>query len=181
MRGGSFGESRQTPIRAMPPTSPPVPPTPERIRAFFREQRMLSLADAALLLGWPRAQVQLRATSDDVLVRGGFVPWSHVASWLFEAWTYEAVILALGQDAEVLPVGLRAVPVLWIAPAWLIHALNVQRQVEALPHRTVRPSTLSEYLTDFLARGIEPATVELLRSDHDFMQAFDFPYGEADA
>jgi len=105
------------------------------------------------------------------------VPWSYAAAWLFETWTYEWVILTLGADAELLPVGLRAVPVIWIAPAWVIHGLNVQRQVEPLPHRTVRPSTLSEYLTDFLGRGIDPDTVHLLRGDREFMAAFDFPDG----
>jgi hypothetical protein len=156
-------------------------PTPEAVRTFFREQRTQPLADAATLLGWSLAQVEHRATADEVLMRGGLVPWSHVASWLFEAWTYEWVVLTLGADAELLPVGLRAVPVIWIAPAWVLHGLNVQRQVEALPHRMVRPGTLSEYLTDFLARGIDPHTVDLLHGDQDFMQAFDFPYGEANA
>lgn len=141
---------------------------------------MQPLEDAAVLLGWSRAQVQQRATRDDALLRGGLVPWPHVASWLFEMWTYEWVVLTLGPDAELLPAGLRAVPVLWIAPAWVIHGLDVQRRVEPLPHRTVRPDTLSEYLTDFVARGIDPHTVELLRGDRDFMQAFDFPYGEGD-
>ena len=158
-----------------------APPTREALRTFFREQRTQPLADAATLLGWSRAQVKQRATTDEVLMRGGFVPWSHVASWLFEAWTYERVVLTLGADAEFLPIGLRAVPVIWIAPAWVIHGLNVQRQVELLPHRTVRPSALSEYLTDFLARGIDPHTVELLHGDRDFMQGFNFPYGEANA
>jgi hypothetical protein len=136
---------------------------------------MQPLAGAAALLGWSRAEVKHRATSDDALVRGRFVPWSHVAAWLFETWTYEWVVLTLGPDAELLPAGLRAVPVIWIAPAWVIHGLDVQRRVEALPHRTVRPGTLSEYLTDFLARGIDPQTVELLHGDREFMQAFDFP------
>ena len=158
-----------------------APPTAEALRTFFRERRAQPLADAATLLGWSRAQVKRRATSDDVLLRGGLVPWSHVASWLFEAWTYEWVVLTLGTDADLLPAGLRAVPVIWLAPAWVIHGLGVQRQVEVLPHRTVRPSTLSDYLTDFLSRGIDPHTVQLLHGDRDFMQAFDFPYegGEA--
>ena len=158
-----------------------TPPTAESLRTFFREQRTLPLADAAALLGWSRAQVKRRAAEDDALKPGGLVRWSHVAAWLFETWTYEWVILTLGADAERLPVGLRAVPVIWIAPVWVIHGLNVQRQVELLPHRTVRPSTLSEYLTDFLGRGIDPHTVELLHGDRDFMQAFDFPDGGTDA
>jgi hypothetical protein len=114
-------------------------------------------------------------------VRGNLVPWSHVAAWLLETWTYEWVIMTLGKDAELLPAGLRAVPVVWIAPAWVVHALNVQRQVEAMPHLTVRPSTLSEYLTDFLGRGIDPDTVQLLRGDDEFIAAFDFPHGGTDA
>lgn len=114
-------------------------------------------------------------------MRGGVIPWEHVAAWLFETWSYEWVMLSLGADAELLPIGLRAVPVIWIAPAWVIHGLNVQRQTEPLPHRTIRPTTLSEYLTDFLARGIDPNTVELLHSDPDFMSAFHFPDGGTDA
>jgi hypothetical protein len=152
-------------------------PTPEALRTFFRQQRPQPLADAAALLGWSPGQVRHRATSDGVPLRGGLVPWPHVASWIFETWTYEWVVLTLGPDAELLPAGLRAVPVIWLAPAWVIHGLNVQRQVEALPHRTVRPTTLSEYLTDFLARGIDPHTVELLHGDREFMRAFEFPYG----
>lgn len=164
------------------PRSPIVaPPTAEALRTFFREQRAQPLADAAALLGWSRAQVKRRATRDDVLLRGGLVPWPHVAAWLFEARTYEWVVLTLGTDADLLPPGLRAVPVIWLAPAWVVHGLDVQRQVEVLPHRTVRPSTLSDYLTDFLSRSIDPHTVQLLHGDRDFMQAFDFPYGGGDA
>jgi hypothetical protein len=164
----------------MAPNQPPPRPTPETLRAFFRERRTLPLTQAASLLGWPREAVKRRAIDDDALMRGGFIPWSYVAAWLFETWTYEWVILALGAEAERLPAGLRAVPVIWLAPAWLIHGLDVQRQVELLPHRTVRPGTLSEYLTDFLARGIDPSTVQLLSRDREFMTAFDFPYGGAD-
>ena len=153
-----------------------APPTPEALRTFFREQRPQPLANAAALLGWSPARVKHRAASDDVLMRGGFVPWPHVASWVFETWTYEWVVLNLGPEAELLPAGLRAVPVIWIAPAWVVHGLNVQREVEVLPHRTVRPGTLSEYLTDFLARGIDPHTVELLRGDRDFVEGFEFPF-----
>jgi hypothetical protein len=87
---------------------------------------------------------------------------------------------SLGDEAERLPAGLRPVRVVWIAPAWVVHGLDVQRRVELLPHRTVRPGTLSEYLTDFLARGIDPSTVQLLGSDREFMTAFDFPYGATD-
>jgi hypothetical protein len=160
----------------------PFPPSSETLRAFFRDQRTQPLADAAALLGWSRWRVKQRASGDDVLMRGRFVPWSYVASWLFETWTYEWVIRELGTDADVLlPVGLRAIPVIWIAPAWIIHALDVQRQVEPLPHRTVRPSTRSEYLTDFLSRGIDPDTVRLLRGDPDFIAAYDFPDGGTDA
>lgn len=155
-----------------------TPPTPETIRAFFRDQRTQPVAEVAALLGWPRTVVKRRAAETGALQRGGMVPWSYAAAWLFETWTYEWVIVTLGAEAdELLPVGLRAVPVIWLAPAWVIHGLNVQRQVEPLPHRTVRPSTLSEYLTDFLARGIDPDTVHLLRADYEFMTAFDFPDG----
>ncbi len=160
----------------MSPNQPPPRPAPETLRAFFRKRRTLPLTQAASLLGWPRETVKRRAIDEDALVRGRFIPWSYVAAWLFETWTYEWVILALGDEAERLPVGLRPVPVIWLAPAWVVHGLNVQRQVELLPHRTVRPGTLSEYLSDLLARGIDPDTVQLLRNDREFMTALDFPY-----
>jgi hypothetical protein len=173
---------RQTPIRDMPERQTATPPTSQVLRAFFREQRMQSLVQAAGLLGWSRVTVRRRAREDDALLRGGFIPWSYVAAWVFETWSYEWVIRTLGADADdLLPVGLRAVPIVWYAPAWVMHGLNVQRQVEPLPHRTVRPKTLSEYLTDFLARGIDPTTVELLHGDPDFMAAYHFPDGGADA
>ena len=176
MKASRSEAPRQTPIRAMSPSQPPPQPTPETLRAFFRERPTLPLTQVASLLGWPREAVKRRAIDEEALLRGGFISWTYVAAWLFETWTYEWVILALGDEAERLPAGLRAVPVIWIAPAWLIQGLDVQRQVELLPHRTVRPSTLSEYLTDFLARGIDPGTVQLLSNDREFMTAFDFPY-----
>jgi hypothetical protein len=162
----------------MPPNQ--SPPPAETLRAFFRERRTLPLTQAASLLGWPLETVKRRAVGEDALMRGGFIPWTYVAAWLFETWTYEWVILALGDEAERLPAGLRAVPVIWLAPAWVVHGLNVQRQVELLPHRTVRPGTLSEYLTDLLARGIDPDTVQLLSGDREFIEAFDFPDGRTD-
>jgi hypothetical protein len=86
-------------------------------------------------------------------------------------------MLALGDEAERLPADLRPVPVLWLAPAWVVHGFDAQRQLEPLPHRTVRLGTLSEYLTDFLARGIDSDTVQFLGSDREFMTALEFPYG----
>lgn len=162
----------------MPRRQTAVPPALETLRAFFRDQRAQPLARAAALLGWSRAEVKRRAVEEDALLPRGLVSWSHVASWLFETWTYEWVVLTLGKDAELLPAGLRPVPVLWYAPAWIVHALNVQRQMESLPHRIVHSSTLSEYLTDFLARGIDPATVDRLRGDRDFLAGFHFPHDE---
>src|SRR5689334_9699518 len=97
---------RHTPIHTMPRNPTAAAPTPETLRSFFRERRTYLIAEAATLLGWSRVQVKQRATEDDVLTCGDFVPWPHVASWLFETWTYEWVILALGSDAELLPVGL---------------------------------------------------------------------------
>jgi hypothetical protein len=177
---GSEGAG-QNPMRAMPPNQRPPRPAPETLRAFFRERRTLTLTQAAALLGWSRETVKRRAVDEDALLRGGSLSWTYVAAWLFETWTYEWVILALGDEAERLPAGLRPVPVLWLAPAWVVHGLDAQRQLEPLPHRTVRPGTLSEYLTDFLARGIDPDTVQFLGSDREFMTALEFPYGGADA
>ena len=150
------------------------------LRAFFRDQRTQPVAHVATLLGWSHAEVTQRAAEENIPTRDGCVPWSYVVAWLFEQWSYEWVILALGADVDLLPVGLRAVPVVWVAPAWVVHGLNVQRQIEPLPHRTVRPHTLSDYLTDFLSRGIGPDTVAALRGDRDFMEAFDFPDGGVD-
>jgi len=164
----------------MTPIPSALPPSPDALRTFFRQQRTLPVQAAAALLGWTPEEVKRRAVEDETLVRGNLVPWRPVAAWLFEAWSYQWVIETLGPDATTLPAGLQATPVLWFAPLYLVHALNVQRQLEPLPHRTVRPLDLSDYLTDLLHRGIDPTTVAALRSDRAFMDSYAFPEGAND-
>lgn len=158
-----------------------TPPSSETIRAFFRDQRTQSVARVAELLGWPRSQVKRRAIEDEALLHGGFVPWVVVAAWVFEAWSYQWVMQTLGAEAERLPVGLHSMPVLWYAPFYIVHALNVQRQLDPLPHRAVQPRNLSDYLTDVLHQSIEPSTVDVLRRDPEFMRSYALMEGEQDA
>lgn len=158
-----------------------TPPSSETIRAFFRDQRTQSVARVAELVGWPRAQVKRRAVEDEALLHGDYVPWVVAAAWVFETWSYQWVMQTLGADAELLPGGLQVTPVTWYAPFYIVHALNLQRRIEPLPHRTVRPHDLSDYLTDVLHRSIDPDTIDVLRRDPAFMRSYAFMEGDHDA
>jgi hypothetical protein len=49
----------------MSPSQPLPRPTPETLRAFFRDRRTLPLMQAASLLGWPRETVKRRAIDEE--------------------------------------------------------------------------------------------------------------------
>jgi hypothetical protein len=164
----------------MPDHSSAVPPSPEALRRFFRESRSFSIAEAASLVGWTPAEVKLRAREEDVLLRGNLVRWRDVAGWLVESWRRQWLLDALGSEAAVLPAGLHLTRPGWSLPYYIVHAMNVQWRTEALPHRTVRPATIDDYMSDLLHRAIDTHTVALLRRDPDFVTAYEFPHGSDD-
>ena len=143
---------------------------------FLEQRRARSIESAARLLGWTPLQVRERAKDADVLRPGELLPWDHVAAWLVEAWPLRVLFDALGDAATLLPAGLQLTPVMWELPYYIAHAMSVQAAVERMPHRTLRPETQSEYMRDLLHRAIDVETLAILRSDPEFMAAFEFPF-----
>jgi hypothetical protein len=157
-----------------------IPPSRESLTRFLEQRRARSIEGAARLLGWTPLQVRQRAMDEDVLRPGALLPWTHVASWLVEAWPLRVLFDSLGDAATLLPVGLQLTPVTWELPYYIAHAMRVQAALETMPHRTLRPETQSEYMRDLLHRAIDVETVAVLRSDREFMAAFEFPFEQSD-
>lgn len=183
MRNGWWVLDRynKTRIRDMPNLSPiVVPPKPESLRRFFRERRPHSLPDAAALVGWSRAQVKRRAVEEDALLGGNIVRWNDLAAWVLESWPRKWVLDALGDDAALLPPGLHLSGLFIEVPFYLVHAYHVQWRVEPMPHRVRRPESLSDYMADFLHRGLDDMTLALMQRDDDFRIAHEYPRGSED-
>jgi hypothetical protein len=47
-------------------------------------------------------------------------------------------------------------------------------------HRLRRPPTFADYVTNVLHDSIDPSTVDVLRGDAEFMDAYDFPRASDD-
>jgi hypothetical protein len=155
-----------------------VPPSRDLLARLLRERRPVPIAEAAALLGWPAAQVEREAAGREALLPGGLVQWGTVALWVVESWPFATLFETLGPDTDLLPRGLQPIPMHLEQPAYIVTALRTQWQIEAMPHRTVRPLTFTDYLTDLLHRAIDPDTVEAMRDDEEFMRAYEFPYEE---
>lgn len=100
---------------------------------------------------------------------------------MLDRWPLRTLIETLGEEGDILPAGLHPIPLILQQPAYVVHALRAQWQIEGMPHRTTRPATFDEYLTDILHRAIDPETVAALRDDREFMRAYEFPEGGAGA
>ncbi|HYC88246.1 MAG TPA: hypothetical protein VEO54_03470 [Thermoanaerobaculia bacterium] len=158
-----------------------VPPSPETLRRFFRERQPSTIAEAAVLAGWTRAQVKQRAVDEDALLRDGLVRWKDLAAWVLEAWPRRWVLDTLGDDASLLPLGLHLGAIALEVPSYLAHAYNVQWRVEPMPHRMRRPENLSDYMADFLHRVLDDTTLAVMQHDADFRAAYEYPREDDDA
>lgn len=160
---------------------PRIPPTHDKLTRFLRDrQRSVPVREVAELVGWSRAEVKRQASAEGVLMRGSVVQWTAAAGWLLDSWPLRILFDTLGRDATLLPQGLQLLPVQWELPAYIVHGLRVQSQLEALPHRVIRPTEFSDYLWDFLHRALDTDTAERLKADPDFTAAYEFPYGGED-
>jgi hypothetical protein len=155
-------------------------PSPALLTRFFQERHPRPVEEVAALVGWPREQVEREARNSNALLPGGFVEWYDAASWVLEAWPLATLFRQLGPQAALLPSGLQLIPLRLEQPAFLVRALQTQQRIEPMPHRTVRPRTFSEYMTDLLYRSIHPDTVDALSDDEAFLRAYAFPPGEDD-
>jgi hypothetical protein len=147
---------------------------------FLRDrQRPVSVHEVAELVGWSRAEVQRQASAEGVL-SSGTVQWTAAAGWLLDSWPLRGLFETLGRDATLLPQGLQLLTVRWDLPAYIVHGLRVQSQIEPFPHRAIRPAEFADYLWDVLHRALDPATADRLKADRHFTDAYEFPYGDAD-
>jgi hypothetical protein len=156
---------------------PRIPPDPGLLTRFLRDrQRLVPMHEIATLFGWSRDAVRRQAAAEGVPLPGGAVPWTAAASWLLDIWPLGTLFEILGYDATLLPRGLQLLPVQWKLPAYIVHGLRVQSQIEPLPHRVARPADFEDYLRDLLHRAIDTDTAQRLKDDHGFTEAYEFPY-----
>jgi hypothetical protein len=168
-------------IRATMSQLPRIPPTHDMLTRFLRDrQHPVSVHEVAELVGWSRAEVQRQASAEGVLSSGRVVQWTAAAGWLLDSWPLRILFETLGRDATLLPQGLQLLPVQWELPAYIVHGLRVQSQIEPLPHRAIRPAEFADYLWDVLHRALDPDTAERLKADRSFTDAYEFPYDADD-
>ena len=161
----------------MMPQLPRIPPTHDLLTRFLRDrQPLVPMHEIATLFGWSRDAIRRQAAAEGVLLPGGAVPWTAAAGWLLDTWSLRTLFEVLGYDAALLPRGLQLLPVQWELPAYIVHGLRVQSQLEALPHRIARPAEFEDYLRDLLHRAIDADTAERLKDDREFTEAYEFPY-----
>ena len=133
-----------------------------------------------MLLGQPRGVVERRARDEDALAHKNRVQWRDAARWLLEAWPLATLVNLLDEDAGLLPRGLHPVPLVLTAPAYVLHALRVQWQFGAAMHGLPHRAAFADYVADLLRDAVEPATVEMLRHDAEFMRAYELAEGDGD-
>lgn len=151
-----------------------VPPSRELLTRFLRERRAQSIDEAAALAGWPAAQLARVLAGRETRV----LEWEDVASLIVDSWPLATLFQKLGTNADLLPLGLQLIPMPLQQPAYIVSAFHAQWQIEPMPHRTIRPLTFTDYMTDLLHRSINAETVDALRGDKEFIRAYDYPHGE---
>jgi hypothetical protein len=158
-----------------------TPPTSEELIRFFQKRSPVPLGAVAKLVGVTESQISLDLSNEGVLRKDGMADWEDVASRLLLAWPRTWLFHSLGAYAEELPTDLRPVPVTWMLPRYLVVAMAVQAKLRSANSAEVHTDDISHYVADLLDLAIEPYTVDVLRADAAFMEAFGFPHGSDDA
>lgn len=165
----------------MPHTRPsPPPPSSDALTHFLSARQPRPVAEIAALLGWPHARVKAQAIVEAGLLGGGLVQWGVAARWLFDTHGLRPIFEILGSETPLLPCGLQLLMVNWRLPAYIVHALKMQAQLESMPHRVAPPPEFTDYLWDVLHRAIDADTVARLHGDRDFIAAYEFPDGDTE-
>ena len=95
----------------------------------------------------------------------GALSWEEVAYHLFGIWSRAELLAAAGPDR--IPVELQLKRVAWRLPRYVLRAMRHQAAQER--------RTLEDYVADVLHERIEVETVEALRGEPGFIEAFYFP------
>ena len=181
MRMRNASQVQQTLIRSMP-DSILIPPRPssETTLRFFAERRAYTIEEAAHLLGWMEPQLFFDLQREGALRDDRQVPWEDVAVRFMRAWPLDWILRALGTTTGLIPHGLELLPVTWNLPRYLVLAMETQAKLRPGTNAEIHTGRIEDLVTDLLHPNIEPATVERLRGDAEFMEAFHFPHKPGD-
>jgi hypothetical protein len=162
-------------------------PHPAALAGFFRRERRdrVGVAELALLLGAPAAQVRDILRSEGADLRHDSTGWGEVAGYLFDAWPRARILRALGPElARSIPPAFHPAPVRWRIPPFIVRAIRHQAarlyagdprlDPEGAAGRFVSPS-VDDYVADILFNEIQPATVTALADDRAFLEAYLYP------
>ena len=127
-------------------------------REFFRMRRTTSLPidKAAALLGITVRELRARTESGDC---DATTSWEEIAYHIFLDRPRASL------NGNHLPRDLRLVRVPWRLPRYVIRAMELQASRD-----------VDDYVADVLHERIETSTVDALRNDHAFVEAFYYPY-----
>ena len=128
---------------------------------FFASDRnaSVSVAETAELLGMTTAQAGRFAEVE------GALSWEEVAYHLFGIRSRAELLAAAGPDG--VPAELQLERVAWRLPRYVLRAMRHQAAQER--------RTLDDYVADVLHERIDLETVEALRDERAFIEAFYFP------
>ena len=139
----------------------------------------------AELSGASDDQVRRLLRAEEVAVRSDSVAWGEAATYLFDAWPRARIIEALGPElARLVPPAFHPAPVQWQIPIFILRAIHHQaalgwendpRVSAAAVDGRFTPHAVDDYISDILFNEIEPATVDALGQDPEWVRAYHYP------
>lgn len=150
-------------------------PSRHAVARFFRERKACSVAFAAELTGSSIADIRRRVLRGDMSLEGGLIAWEDVALGFEAAWSM-AIKEELVRGVDGYPALLRAFPVTWLLPAYLVIALEQQvARAQLDDPRGARLLSVESFATEELRLRIDEKTVAELRGSVAFREAYFFP------
>jgi hypothetical protein len=160
-------------------------PSPQLLGQFFQMDRRetVDLALAADLFAMTPAQAQSFLRHEVPTTDGG-IPWTEVAFQLFQLWSRQGLIDALGSASGMLPPESLPRRTVWQVPIYVARAMEHQarhalerderfRRKALPPHSYARG--VDDYVSELLDLHIKDETVEAFRHDPAFMAAYEYP------
>jgi hypothetical protein len=148
-----------------------------RLRRFLADRQPVTLGEAAHLLGCDASGVASEI-GIDVPDRGERIPWGDVVDLLRQMLTPEEFEAAAG-NLDSFPELLRATPVVWSLPGYLLTALE-RAAAEERCRLGAQRLTVEAYVAEQLERIVAPAIFIDLCRDPLFRKAFRFPEDDED-
>jgi hypothetical protein len=150
-------------------------PSRKTLHRFFRERRACSIAVAAEVTGLGVAGIRHRILRGEMSLEGSRIAWGDVALAFEGAWPM-AIKEELVRDVEGYPSLLRALPVTWRLPAYLVMALEQQVvRVRSDDPMSTHLLSVEALASEELRLVIDDQTVAELRENRAFREAYDYP------